>query len=253
MKVSAAVITFNEERNIGNCLASLSFADEIVVLDSGSTDKTEEICRSFPKVKFFHQPWLGYGKQKNRAVDLASFDWIFSLDADETVTSELSDDIRLTLQTPRYDGYTVRRKNFYRGKWVRHSGWWPDRTLRLFNKGRGRFSDRPLHESVVLEGEVGHLNSCIEHFSFSCVREFIYKGDQYSTLGAQMMLDEGKTTSAANALLRSFAAFVKTYLIKRGILDGTVGALIAFSNAMGVFYRHIKCLELQSERHDKLQ
>ncbi len=250
MKISATIITRNEEHTIAGCLASLDFADEIIVVDSGSTDRTREICELNPKVRFHVYPWEGFGIQKNNALDLATGEWIFSIDADETVTPELAAEIRRTVQKPACDGYTVKRKNFYRGRWVRHSGWWPDRILRLFRKGRGRFSDRLVHESVVLDGHPGHLENCIEHRSFRNVGDFFRKGESYSTLGARVMLERGETTSAMNALFRSGLTFFKTLVIKRGFLDGSTGVLIAFSNATGVFYRHMKCLELQSERHD---
>ncbi|HEX9078192.1 MAG TPA: glycosyltransferase family 2 protein [Desulfuromonadaceae bacterium] len=250
MKISAIIITRDEEHTIADCLASLDFAAEIVVVDSGSTDRTREICEQNPRVRFYVSPWEGFGVQKNRALDLATGDWIFSIDADETVTPELAAEILRTLQRPACDGYTVKRKNIYREQWVRHSGWWPDRILRLFRKGRGRFSDRLVHETVVLEGAPGRLDNCIEHRSFRNAGDFFRKGESYSTLGARTMVARGERTSAMNALFRSTLTFFKTLVIKRGFLDGSTGVLIAFSNAMGVFYRHMKCLELQSERHD---
>jgi glycosyltransferase involved in cell wall biosynthesis len=204
-------------------------------------------------VHFHVYPWEGFGVQKNRALDLATGEWVFSIDADETVTSELAEEIRRILQSPTCDGYTVKRKNLYRGRWIRHSGWWPDHILRLFHKGRGRFSNRLVHESVVLDGVQGRLESCIEHHSFRNVGDFFRKGESYSSLGARLMFERGETTSAVNALFRSALTFFKTFILKRGFLDGSAGVLIAFSNAMGVFYRHMKCLELQSEKHDSRQ
>lgn len=251
--ISATIITYNEEHNIAGCLASLDFADEIVVVDSGSRDRTREICEQYPKVHFHVYPWEGFGVQKNRAVKLATGEWIISIDADETVTKELATEIRRILQNSTCDGYTVMRKNFYRGRWVRHSGWWPDRILRLFRKERGRFSDRLVHEAVMLDGPLGRIEQCIEHHSFRNVGDFFRKGESYSTLGARLMFERGETTSAINALFRSAFAFFRTLVLKRGFLDGSTGVLIAFSNAMGVFYRHMKCLELQSDRHDSRQ
>jgi glycosyltransferase involved in cell wall biosynthesis len=254
MNISAIIITRNEENNIAGCLASLGFADEIIVVDSGSTDRTREICERNPKVRFHVDThWEGYGVQKNRALDLATGEWILSIDADETVTSELAEEIRRILQRPTCDGYIMKRKNLYRGRWIRHSGWWPDHILRLFRKGRGRFSNRLVHESVVLDGAQGRLENCIEHHSFRNVGDFFRKAENYSSLGARLMFERGETTSAMNALFKSTLTFFKTLVLKRGFLDGSAGVLIAFSNAMGVFYRHMKCLELQSEKHDSRQ
>lgn len=251
MKISAIIITLNEEKNIANCLASLEFADEIIVVDSGSVDHTEEICRANPRVRFFNQEWLGYGQQKNSALERAANQWILSLDADELVTPELAAEIRDVVMDSRCDGYTVRRKNFYRGQWVRHSGWWPDPVLRLFRKDKGVFSDRVVHESVELNGQTGHLNGCLEHHSFSCVSDFLRKADGYSSLGAQMMQKQEKHASVFFALLKSAATFFKTLLLKRGFLDGYPGVLIAYSNAAGVFYRCIKLIELQQASNAK--
>jgi len=251
MMLSAIIITRDEERNIADCLASLDFADEIIVVDSGSTDRTREICEQHPKVRFYEYLWEGFGVQKNRALDLAAGEWIFSIDADEIVTADLAAEIRRIVQNPTGNGYTMKRKTFYRGRWVRHSGWWPDRVLRLFRKGHGRFSDRLVHETVVLDGAPGHLEQCIEHHSFRNAGDFFRKGDSYSTLGARVMFESGKRTSAKNALFRSGLTFFRTLVLKRGFLDGSTGVLIAFSNATGVFYRHMKCLELQQDANAK--
>jgi len=251
--LSVILITKDEEAVIEGCLDSLSWADEIVVVDSGSTDRTRELCEKNSKVRFFYAPWEGFGKQKNRALDKANGEWIFSIDADERVTKELADEIMSVVAHPDCDGYTVRRKNFYRGQWIRHSGWWPDRILRLFRKDSGRFSDRLVHESVELSGRARDLDGCIEHHSFEKASDFIMKTDSYSTLGARMMLEKGKSSSGLNALFRSGLTFFKVLILKRGILDGRAGIVIAVSNAMGVFYRHIKCLELQQDVHEKRQ
>ncbi len=247
--ISAIVITKNEEQRIGACLTSLNWVDEIVVVDSGSTDQTREICKKNSKVVFYEQPWEGFGIQKNRALERASSEWVISIDADEIIPAELAFEIRQTIQNPSYDGYTVKRKNFYRNQWIQHSGWWPDKVLRLFRKDKGRFSDRLVHESVELNGQRGCLTGFIEHHSYNCVSDFIHKTDSYSHLGARVMFEHGKRTSAGKAFVRSIITFVKTYLLKGGILDGTAGILIAVSNAAGVFYRHMKCVELQQDKN----
>jgi hypothetical protein len=194
-------------------------------------------------------PWEGFGRQKNYALQCAVGIWVFSLDADEVVTSELATEIRATLAHPNCAGYLVPRKNFYRGQWVRHSGWWPDPVLRLFRIDKGRFSDRSVHETVELDSRPGRLEGCLEHHSFSGIADFLRKADSYSSLGAEVMLKQGKGTSVVLALVKSAATFFKTLVLKRGFLDGYVGVLISFSNAVGVFYRYMKCLELKQGRH----
>lgn len=244
MGISATIIVHNEERNIANCLASIDFVDDIVVVDSGSTDGTEAICRANPKVRFYSVPWAGFGPQKNRAVDLASHEWVLSVDADETVTPELAAELKEVVASGTYDGYVVRRRNIYRGQWVRHSGWWPDEILRLFRKGHGRFNDRLIHESVELDGKVGKLRGCIEHRSFRSVGDFLAKAQAYSSVGAEQLRAAGRRSSPGKALGRSIFSFFKTYILQAGFLDGRVGLLIAYSNAVGVFYRYMKRLEL---------
>jgi len=249
VKISAIIITRNEEKNIANCLASLYFADEIIVVDSGSTDRTEEICRAFPAVRFFHHPWKGYGPQKNAALALASHNWVFSLDADEIVTPELAEEILAAVGSDMpYVGYRLRRKNMYRRQWIRHSGWWPDEILRLFRRDAGRFNDRVVHESVEVDGPVGFLKGVIEHHSFNAPEDFLVKAQRYSVLGASQMKRQGKKGGAVRAVVRAVSAFIKSYILKLGCLDGRAGLLIAVSNAVGVFYRIMKLSELHEDR-----
>lgn len=241
--VSVIMIVRNEEGRVAAAIESVAWADEIVVVDSGSTDRTPEICRSFPRVKFYDRPWEGFGRQKNIALGLASFPWVFSLDADERVTPELAQEIGRAVADPTCAGYFVRRKNFYRDRWIRHCGWWPDEVLRLFRREAGRFSDRPVHEAVELDGPAGKLVHPIEHRSFHSVSDFIRKADSYSTLGARLMRERGRGSSAFAALYHGLFTFFKTYVLRRGFLDGRAGVLIAVSNAVGVFYRYMKAME----------
>lgn len=243
--LSVIMITKNEEQRIERCLDSLNWASEIVVVDSGSSDRTREICGRYPAVRFYEHPWVGFGPQKNRALSLATGEWVFSIDADEVVSPELAAQIAAAVQRPAYDGYRVQRRNYYRGQWIRHSGWWPDPLLRLFRRSQGCFSDRPVHETVELQGVIGDLAGCLEHHSFSCVSDFIRKADSYSSLGAELLRTRGVRSSPALALLKCAATFFKTLVLKRGFLDGAAGVLIAYSNAAGVFYRYMKCYELQ--------
>ena len=245
MKLSATIITYNEEHNIKACLESLFFVDEIVVVDSGSTDQTEAICRSFAQVCFYHQPWLGFGKQKNAAIALAQGEWILSVDADEVIPPLLRDEIIHAITQVDFSGYWINRKNHYKSQWVRHSGWYPDYVLRLFKKGEGVFNDRLVHESIILHGKSKRLNHQIYHYSFRNASELIQKADSYSSAGAEMMLQSGRTVMLITPIVKSLFTFFKTYILKRGFLDGSIGLLISFSNAVGVFYRYYKCYEMK--------
>ncbi|CAH2030479.1 glycosyltransferase family 2 protein [Trichlorobacter ammonificans] len=246
--ISVTIITLNEEQAIGACLASVAWADEVIVVDSGSSDRTGDICRSFPNVRFMHQDWLGYGPQKNFALAQASHQWILSLDADETVSPELQEAIKDALQAPsQCAGYRIGRRNFYRGRWIRHSGWWPDEIIRFFKKDAGQFNNRIVHESVELSGPVGRLTGTIDHRSFHAAEDFLEKARRYAIPGALQMHAAGKRGSALLAVIKATAAFIKSYLLKRGFLDGRAGLLIAVSGAVGVFYRVIKLAELAEE------
>lgn len=243
--ISVIMIVNNEEAVLAETLESVRWADEIVVVDSGSTDRTPEICRSFSGVRFVEHPWEGFGRQKNVALAHATHPWVFSLDADECVSPALAAEIRRAVADAACDGYLVKRKNFYGEQWIRHCGWWPDEVLRLFRRDAGRFSDRPVHETVELNGRVGRLDNPLEHRSFHTVADFIRKADAYSTLGARLMREKGRRSSAFKALSHGLFTFFKTYVLRRGFLDGRAGVLIAVSNAVGVFYRYMKALELQ--------
>lgn len=245
MEISAIIITLNEEKKIGACLSSLNFVDEIIVVDSGSTDKTEDICRQYPFVKFYRQPWLGYGPQKNFALSLVSNEWVLSIDADEVVPSDLADEISTHLKADHgYSGFWVKRKNMYKKQWIRHGGWWPDTILRVFRKDKGQFSNRRVHESVEITGKTKELQAALEHYSYHGPEDFILKMHSYAIAGARQMQDDGRTGGAVRAVIRAFAAFVKGYILKRGFLDGRAGLLIAASGAIGVFYKIIKLSEL---------
>jgi len=250
--ISAIVITLNEEACIASCLESLAWTDEVVVVDSGSVDRTEEICRSFPNVRFFYNAWPGYGPQKNFALSQAANTWIISLDADEVVSPELAREVVETLRQPcNYNGFEIKRKNYYRNHWIRHSGWWPDAIIRVFRKDSGRFNDRIVHESVEVNGRVSYLRGVIEHRSFQGAEDFLDKALRYSVPGAAQMKQLGKRGGAVTALVRAAATFFKIYFLKRGILDGRDGFLIAVSGAVGVFYRIIKLTELYEDTGTK--
>lgn len=240
-KVSAILITKNEERNVGECLASLTFADEVIVVDSGSTDRTEELCRRDPRVRWFTEEWKGYGPQKNSALEKAAAPWVFSIDADERVTPELAEEIRaLHLRHAPEDGFRVSRRNFFGGKWVRRGGWYPDYVLRLWRKDRGRFDGRAVHESVLVPGTVGTLSGELLHFTYRDTADFLDRMNRYSTLAAREMARAGKRVSSLDLLFRPAFTFFRMFVLKRGFLDGTLGFRLAILYAAYTFAKYAK-------------
>jgi len=244
MRLSVIIITRNEARNLAECLESVRFADELVVLDSGSTDETVEIARRHGARVGVAPDWPGFGPQKNRALDMATGDWVLSLDADERVTPELAAAIAQTLRDPAYDAYDMPRLSSFCGRFIRHSGWWPDRVLRLFRRGTARFSDDRVHEKVVPAGSVGHLEPHLLHYTYPDLDSAIAKMNRYSTDSAQAMHARGRRASIGTAIGHGAWTFVRLYLFKRGFLDGRHGFLLAVTAAAGSFYRYAK-LSLQ--------
>lgn len=242
--LSITVITKNEQENIRQCLESVQWADEIIVLDCGSADATMDICREYTN-KVFHQDWLGYGPQKNQALDYATGDWVLSLDADERVTPELKEEIEQAMAQHRFDAYRLPRLSQYCGRFMRHSGWWPDYVLRLFRRGTARFSEVRVHEQVETSGTVGTLVSPLLHYSFGNFEQVLHKMNQYSTEGAHLLAARGKKASLLQAVLHALWAFCRTYILRRGFLDGRHGFLLAVSNAEGTYYRYVKLWYLQ--------
>lgn len=246
--LSVVIITLNEEKNIRACLESVKWADEIIVVDSFSKDNTVEIVRNYTD-KIYQKKFMGFGEQKNCALSKASGDWILSIDADERVPTGLQKEIKKTLVNPRACGYYMRVRSYFADKWIKHCGWWPDYHLRLFCADCGHFSDRLVHEGVKVDGPTTRLNNPLEHHPYSSISDLIRKADRYSTLGAQVMLTEGKSCSCCNALTHSAFTFFKTYFLRMGILDGWRGLAISFSNAAGAFYKYIKCIEMKEQQH----
>ncbi|MEI8054875.1 MAG: glycosyltransferase family 2 protein [bacterium] len=241
--ISTIVITKNEEQNIAACLESALWTDEIIVLDSGSNDNTLAICKKYtPKVKTYTTDWPGFGKQKNRALALATSTWILSIDADERVTPELKQEILQKLNNTNYAAYKIPRLNYFLGKQVKYC-FNSDAPVRLIKKDGGKFSDEIIHEKLIVNGETGKLKNKLQHFSFGNIEELINKINSYSTLGATKLHDTKKKTSYAKAFAHASWIFIKIYFLKLGLLDGWLGFIIAFSNFEGVFYRYVKLLE----------
>lgn len=246
MKLSVIVITKNEAANIAECLKSVAFADEFIVVDSGSTDGTVELARALGARVEVTSDWPGFGPQKNRALDLATGDWVLSIDADERVTPELAREIQDTLAAPRADTYEIARLSNFCGRDIRHSGWWPDYVLRLFKRGAARFNDAAVHERVVpANGQPPlQLKGYFHHYPYDNLDALVTKINRYSSDAAAMMYDKGRRTSVFGALGHSFWTFVRIYLIRRGFLDGRHGLVLAVTAAAGSFFRYSKLMFL---------
>jgi len=247
-RLSVAIITLNEERNLAECLASVAFADEIVVVDGGSGDRTCEIARAAGARVIEAPDWLGFGVQKNRAIDACAGDWILSIDADERVPQPLRDEIQTALRDSNFDVYEMPRSSYYCGRFMRHSGWWPDYVRRLFRRGSARFSPSPVHESLQTSVPVGRLRSPIEHWSFHTMEQVLDKVNRYSTLSAPVVLERGGRPTLTTAVMHGASAFLRTYLLKRGFLDGSHGFMLAISNAEGTYYRYVKAMLLRRQQ-----
>lgn len=246
--VSAVVIAFNEERNIGACLESLRWTDEIVVVDSGSTDGTQEIARRYTE-KVFDGPWKGFGLQKQAAVERASHDVVLNVDCDERVTPELAGEIgRLLAEEDFGAAYAVPRRTFVGEKEIRHCGWYPDRTTRLFDRRKARFTADLVHERVDVSGETRLLRNHLLHYSFSGVGEILGKMNRYSDLSARQMFERGRKGSAIDLALRPGFAFFRTYFLKLGFLDGIEGYIVSTTTALLTFTKYVKLRELERKR-----
>jgi glycosyltransferase involved in cell wall biosynthesis len=244
-RISAVVIALDEGKNIAACLESLRWADEIVVVDSGSSDGTREIARRYTD-KVFEVPWKGFGPQKQAAVERATHDVVLNVDCDERVTPELAREIGGILSGSRMAAaYTVPRRTFLGGKEIRHCGWYPDRTTRLFDRARARFSADLVHERVEVSGETAPLEGHLLHYSFSGIGEMIPKIDRYSDLSARQMFERGKRCGIADLLLRPAFAFVRTYVLRLGFLDGVEGVVISATTGWLAFAKYAKLRELQ--------
>lgn len=243
------MITFNEEHNVEGALASLSWADEIVVIDSGSTDETVEICRKYTD-KVLHRNWTGYVDQKNFAADNACYDWVFSLDADERPSPDLITEIReLAKDGFSCPGYRIPRVAYFMGSWIRHGDWYPDYQLRLFDRRKARWSGGHVHESIRLAEKPGYLKGEIQHYTYRSLSDYLKRLEVYSSLAARDYDQKGKSVTPMMLLLNPTIAFFKTYLLKRGFLDGTPGFMVAVMSAISVFFKYSKLYELRQSGH----
>ncbi len=249
--LSVTIITKNESHNIEACLRSVAFADEVVVLDSGSTDGTVDLARSMGANVSVGSDWQGFGIQKNRALALAGSEWVLSLDADERVSPELQAEIRAALAAPAFEVYSFPRLSSYCGQYMHHSGWHPDRVTRLFRRNSAQFSNDLVHEKLVTRCKVGELGSVLLHESFLNFEAVLDKVNRYSSAGAQSLFEKGRSSSPGKALGHGLWAFFRTYFLRLGFLDGRMGFVLAVSNAEGTFYRYLK-LWLLRQTADKV-
>jgi len=240
--LSVILITHNEAANLHDCLASVAWATEIVVVDAGSTDNTAAIARELGVRVVETADWPGFGPQKNRALALANGDWVLAIDADERVTAELRAEIEQAITKNDCDAYPIPRLSSYCGRFMRHSGWWPDPVLRLFKRNCARFSADRIHERLVVEGAVGTLSAPLLHYSFRDLDQVLAKVNHYSTESACMLQAQGRQAGLGTAIIHGLWAFIRTYLLKRGFLDGREGFILAVSNAEGTYYRYLKLM-----------
>ena len=242
--LSVVLITKNEASNIRDCLQSAAWADEIIVVDAGSTDETVSICKELGAQVYVHD-WPGFGAQKNRALSYATKDWILSLDADERITEALRAEIVRSMKEEGAEGYYLPRRSQFCGKFVKHCGWYPDYVLRLFKRNAGKFSDSLVHESVLLKGRISKMKNPLLHYSYLTPDDVERKVEHYSDAGAKQMYQAGKRSSTPSALLRGGWAFVRTYILRLGLLDGVTGWNIARMNARTTYMKYRKLAALQ--------
>nr|WP_298100842.1 glycosyltransferase family 2 protein [uncultured Shinella sp.] len=242
-RISAIIITKNEASLIGACLASLAFCDEIIVVDSLSEDETQSIAAA-AGARVLERPFAGFGAQKEFARQQASHEWVLSLDADERIPPELAAEIMETLARPGFDAYRIPRLSSFLGRPFRHSGWWPDEPLRLFRADRARFNEKLVHEFLETDAEIGTLRHAMTHDSVRSIDQALEKSRHYSTLGARQLAAANRKPTVLSAVVHGVGAFFKTYILKRGFLDGQEGLINAVLHSNTIFWKYAKGWEL---------
>jgi glycosyltransferase involved in cell wall biosynthesis len=245
-RLSIIIVAKNEAINIADCVRSASFADEVIVLDSGSTDGTPDMAVA-AGAQVVTTDWPGYGPQNNRGIDLATGDWFFSLDADERITPELAAEIRQAITRPDVNGFRVPRTSMFCGRFMKHGGWRPDYTWRLARRGMGRFTEHFLHAHLKVQGPTGTLREPMVHYSYRSMDSVLEKLNRYSSASARDMTAAGRSGSLGRAIGHGLWAFFRTYFLRLGFLDGRWGFMLAVSNAEGTYYRYVKLWLLQQQ------
>jgi len=241
-KLSVTIITYNEEKCIRDALESVKWADEIVVIDSLSTDRTVEICREYTE-RVYQVAWHGYVKQKNIATEKTSYDWVLNIDADERISEGLAKEIRQVLaETPQYAGYFMPRKTYYLGAWINHCGWYPDYKLRLFDKRVSKWVGKALHEKVHVEGPTTYFHHDLYHYTYENISDHVQTMNNYTSIAAAQKTG---SISGADILIRTLFTFFKKYLLKQGFRDGTRGMIVSLLSAFTVALKYSKLWERQ--------
>ncbi len=247
MELSVVVITKNEEENIGRCLESVRWADEIILIDNQSTDRTCEIANRY-RASIYSLSWQGYGSAKREGVKRAKGKWVLSIDADEEVSPELADEIGGVIRnSENYSGFYIPRKTNFLGRWIHHSGWYPDLVLRLFLRDRGNFDEAVVHEKVVLDGKTGYLKGELRHYSYPNLEQYLEKFNHYTTLGAEEAFRRGKRERWLDIVVRPPVAFVKHYISRQGFRDGMEGFIISVMSSIAVFVKYAKLRHMERQ------
>ncbi len=252
MKLSVIIITKNEAQHIQGCLDSVKFANEWIIVDSGSTDGTQDLARAFGASVIETPDWPGFGPQKNRALDAATGDWVLSIDADERIPDTLREEIMAAIAANVHSAYAIPRLSSYCGYFIHHSGWYPDYIVRLFRRDAGRFSADLVHESVKLSNEdCGRLKAHMLHYSYADDETYLRKLQQYSTLGAQQAFAKGKRAGLGSAILHGCTSFLRSFIFRRGFLDGKAGLMVALSSAESTYHKYFKLMLLTEDEKRK--
>jgi glycosyltransferase involved in cell wall biosynthesis len=250
-RISAIVVCYNEEERIEDCLKSLQWCDEIVVVDSYSTDRTAEICRTYTD-RFIQRPWTGYRDQKAFAHSQSTMDWVLLVDSDERVTPALRDEIRdaLVRDGGAYTGYAVPRLVKYLGRWWWRGGWYPDYDIRLFRRERATWGGLEPHEKILVDGKVRRLQNCIHHYSYRNIEDHVERINRFTSIASKELKREGGRWRLRDALLRPAARFFRSYVLKRGFAEGFAGFYVAVTAAVYVFLKYAKLWEIELEEED---
>jgi glycosyltransferase involved in cell wall biosynthesis len=243
-KLSVIVITNNEEKNLPRMLASVSFADEFIVNDSGSADRTLEFAK-LHDCRIIHSEFVGFGAAKQAALETATNDWVLSIDADEEVDEELKNAIVAAIETNDFDGFLIKRKSQFLGRWILHSGWYPDRIIRLFRRSKGRFTGDSVHERVEVDGRIGRLEGHLLHYTDPDIEHYLNKLNRYTTLSAGILQNQGRRFRVSNVIVKPPATFIKMYFLKSGYRDGIPGLLLALLSSFHVLCKYAKLWERQ--------
>lgn len=243
--LSVAIITLNEEDRLPDCLQSIAFADDIVVVDSGSSDATVKIAKQYG-ARVFQETWRGFGPQKQFAIDQCKNDWVLILDADERVPDETREAIIGVLDDAQGPvAYSFPRKNYFSGRWIRHGGWWPDRVIRLCRKDACHYKPQLVHETLIASGPVDKITTPIEHFTNRNLHQTMEKMNHYSSASAKELFEKGVPSSSLKAISRAIWSFSHNYFLRFGFMDGFQGLVIAVMNAVIIFFKYAKLLEMQ--------